>query len=81
MKKIGLKIKGLDCVEEVAILKRAVGPVVEGEKHLSFGHGQKKYCPVENYLYNAVHVSVDSGYCINFLYRLAGSYRVFVSTL
>lgn len=31
-----LKIKGLDCAEEVAILKREVGPLVGGEAHLAF---------------------------------------------
>ncbi len=30
------KIQGLDCVEEVAILKREVGPMVGGEAHLAF---------------------------------------------
>ncbi len=30
------KVRGLDCAEEVAILKRAVGPVVGGEDHLAF---------------------------------------------
>lgn len=36
MKKIELKIKGMDCAEEVAILKKAVGPLIGGEDHLSF---------------------------------------------
>ncbi|HXH25303.1 MAG TPA: hypothetical protein VNI78_08650, partial [Vicinamibacterales bacterium] len=31
-----LKIHGLDCAEEVAILKREVGPVVGGESRLGF---------------------------------------------
>ncbi len=31
-----LKIQGLDCVEEVTILKREIGPLVGGEAHLSF---------------------------------------------
>lgn len=30
------KITGMDCAEEVALLKREVGPVVGGEEHLSF---------------------------------------------
>ena len=29
-------VEGLDCVEEVATLKRAVGPLVGGEEHLAF---------------------------------------------
>lgn len=31
-----LKIKGMDCAEEVAILKREIGPLVGGEANLSF---------------------------------------------
>ena len=31
-----LKIHGLDCAEEVAVLKREVGPIVGGEERLSF---------------------------------------------
>src|SRR3990172_10167082 len=31
-----LKVRGLDCAEEVAILKREVGPIVGGEQHLTF---------------------------------------------
>ena len=30
------RIHGMDCAEEVAVLKREVGPVVGGEEHLSF---------------------------------------------
>lgn len=30
------KIHGMDCAEEVAVLKREVGPVVGGEDRLSF---------------------------------------------
>jgi len=30
------KVEGLDCAEEVAILKRSVGPLVGGEDHLAF---------------------------------------------
>ena len=30
------KIQGLDCAEEVAILKREIGPIVGGEEHLVF---------------------------------------------
>ncbi|MCC7262837.1 MAG: heavy metal translocating P-type ATPase, partial [Candidatus Latescibacteria bacterium] len=35
-------IHGMDCAEEIAILKREVGPVVGGEEHLSFDllHGR-----------------------------------------
>ena len=35
-KSIVLKIKGMDCAEEVAILKREIGPLVGGEGNLSF---------------------------------------------
>ncbi len=31
-----LKVHGLDCADEVAVLRREVGPVVGGEDHLSF---------------------------------------------
>ncbi len=34
--RIVLKIKGMDCAEEVAILKREIGPLVGGEGNLSF---------------------------------------------
>lgn len=34
--RIALKIQGMDCAEEVAILKREVGPQVGGEEFLSF---------------------------------------------
>lgn len=30
------RVRGLDCAEEVALLKRAVGPVAGGEHHLAF---------------------------------------------
>lgn len=30
------KVQGLDCADEIAVLKREVGPVVGGEDHLSF---------------------------------------------
>ena len=30
------RITGLDCAEEVAVLKREVGPVVGGEERLAF---------------------------------------------
>lgn len=30
------KIRGMDCAEEVAILKREIGPLIGGEEHLSF---------------------------------------------
>jgi Cd2+/Zn2+-exporting ATPase len=33
---VELRVHGLDCAEEVAVLKRAVGPVVGGEEHLAF---------------------------------------------
>lgn len=36
MKKLRFKIAGMDCAEEVAVLKREVGPVVGGEEMLSF---------------------------------------------
>lgn len=31
-----MKIGGMDCAEEVSILKREVGPLVGGEQHLAF---------------------------------------------
>lgn len=34
--RIVLKIKGMDCAEEVAILKREIGPLVGGDGNLSF---------------------------------------------
>lgn len=33
---ISLRIEGMDCAEEMAVLKRAVGPIVGGEEHLGF---------------------------------------------
>ena len=30
------KVRGLDCAEEVAVLKQAVGPLVGGEDRLAF---------------------------------------------
>lgn len=30
------RIRGMDCADEVAVLKRAVGPIVGGEDRLSF---------------------------------------------
>jgi Zn2+/Cd2+-exporting ATPase len=36
MHSMTFKIHGLDCAEEVAVLQRAVGPVVGGEAHLAF---------------------------------------------
>ena len=30
------QVNGLDCVEEVAVLNRVVGPMVGGEQHLAF---------------------------------------------
>ena len=35
-KNIVLKIQGMDCAEEVTILKREIGPLVGGDSHLSF---------------------------------------------
>lgn len=35
-KALVLKIQGMDCAEEVAILKREVGPLVGGDSNLSF---------------------------------------------
>jgi Cd2+/Zn2+-exporting ATPase len=35
-KSIALKINGMDCAEEVAILKREIGPLVGGENNLAF---------------------------------------------
>ncbi|MBI3476330.1 MAG: cadmium-translocating P-type ATPase [Acidobacteria bacterium] len=36
MKILEFKIRGMDCAEEVAVLKREVGPIVGGENHLIF---------------------------------------------
>lgn len=36
MADLAFKIRGLDCAEEVALLKRAVGPVVGGAEYLAF---------------------------------------------
>ena len=36
MEGMSYRIRGLDCAEEVAALKRAVGPLVGGEEHLRF---------------------------------------------
>lgn len=36
MKSQVFKIDGMDCVEEVAILKREIGPIVGGAEHLAF---------------------------------------------
>jgi len=36
MKKLVLKIRGLDCMEEVLVLRKEVGPLVGGEDRLSF---------------------------------------------
>lgn len=33
---VSFRVEGLDCAEEVAVLKRAVGPLVGGEENLSF---------------------------------------------
>ncbi|MEO6119065.1 MAG: hypothetical protein ABIP12_00125, partial [Terriglobales bacterium] len=42
MKALDFKIEGMDCAEEVATLKREVGPLVGGEKNLAFDilHGK-----------------------------------------
>lgn len=34
--RLAFSVTGLDCAEEVAVLKRAVGPLVGGENHLGF---------------------------------------------
>ena len=34
--RLDLRVHGLDCAEEVAVLRRTVGPVVGGEEHLAF---------------------------------------------
>ncbi|MFH1682024.1 MAG: heavy metal translocating P-type ATPase [Candidatus Eisenbacteria bacterium] len=36
MKKIAFKIHGMDCADEITVLKRAVGPLVGGEENLDF---------------------------------------------
>ena len=33
---LAFKVRGMDCAEEVAILKRAVGPLVGGAERLGF---------------------------------------------
>lgn len=33
---VSFKIHGMDCAEEVALLKKAVGPIVGGQEHLAF---------------------------------------------
>jgi Cd2+/Zn2+-exporting ATPase len=35
-KRLTFTVRGLDCAEEIAVLKKEVGPVVGGETHLSF---------------------------------------------
>ncbi len=34
--RLAFKIRGMDCAEEIAILKREVGPLVGGDEHLGF---------------------------------------------
>src|SRR5688572_2047636 len=36
MKQQAFKIRGMDCAEEIAILKRALGPLAGGEDRLAF---------------------------------------------
>ncbi|MCX6825905.1 MAG: heavy metal translocating P-type ATPase, partial [candidate division Zixibacteria bacterium] len=36
MNKVVFKITGMDCAEEIAVLKKEIGPIVGGEKYLSF---------------------------------------------
>lgn len=36
MKRVAFKIRGMDCAEEVAVLQRALGPLVGGEANLAF---------------------------------------------
>lgn len=36
MQKLDFKIRGMDCAEEVDVLKREIGPLVGGESHLTF---------------------------------------------
>ena len=36
MKELSFKIGGLNCLDEVVVLKREVGPLVGGEHHLAF---------------------------------------------
>lgn len=47
---LDLKIYGMDCADEVEILKREVGPVVGGEKHLAFNilNGKMSVSPGED---------------------------------
>ena len=42
-----LRVRGLDCAEEVATLRRALGPLVGGEEHLAFDvlHGRMTLLP------------------------------------
>ena len=36
MQKLDFKIRGMDCAEEVEVLRREIGPLVGGESHLTF---------------------------------------------
>ncbi len=47
VKSTAFHIRGLDCAEEVAVLKRAVGPLVGGEGNLSFDPLQGKMTVLE----------------------------------
>ncbi len=42
MHKLEFQVKGMDCGEEIAVLKRELGPLVGGEEHLSFDLLQSK---------------------------------------
>lgn len=46
--RFALKIEGLDCAEEVAVLRRAVGPLVGGEQFLQFDIFRAKMTVVAN---------------------------------
>ena len=53
------KVHGLDCAEEVAILKRAVGPLVDGEERLAFDVLRGKMTVLPPQGWNADHGAPD----------------------
>jgi Cd2+/Zn2+-exporting ATPase len=46
--KLAFRIDGMDCAEEVAVLKRELGPLVGGEEHLGFDILNRKMTVAEN---------------------------------
>ncbi|MDP8205461.1 MAG: heavy-metal-associated domain-containing protein [Candidatus Electryonea clarkiae] len=45
---VSFKIKGMDCAEEVAVLKRTLGPVTGGEQNLNFDVLQGKMTIIQS---------------------------------